>query len=213
MPTVKLKNGNVVTKIVNNEQRISCSCCEPECCTYPASLLNDTYTSDDLPDALTVNWAGHLVGNIVKSGSSYASASVTLSVIGGLWTLTDTSPLTAAVRTVGNCLIQGDGGLTPDGDLIEDQFSACYEATWSNDQYDNGPGSALIIRNNLCYWESIDSVSYLLLGPYTPFGAVGIWEFGNDIRGAVTKSGESPEGTWDDVGAYVDLQITAVSCP
>ena len=40
----------VLTKVVNGQRRVSCSCCEVGCCMYPASLLGEAYADDDLPD-------------------------------------------------------------------------------------------------------------------------------------------------------------------
>lgn len=215
MPTIRLQNGKVLTKVIDGERRVTCSCCFlPGCCAYPATQLGGSYTADDMLDVLRVNWIGHYVGSVSKSGSSYSGGSVTLAVVNGAWTLTDSSTTPATVRTVGNCLLQG-GSFLPYDTVIEDQFSDCYEVSWTDDTDGNGPGTATVIRQDVCYWESLDQQWYLLFGPYEPFGAVNLWEIGNTTEGATLKetSTASPEGVYGDMGYYLGTSVAATTCP
>jgi hypothetical protein len=60
MATVKTKltDGElrIITKVVNGQRRVSCSCCPSEegCCMYPADQLGVGYTANDLPDQIEV---------------------------------------------------------------------------------------------------------------------------------------------------------------
>jgi hypothetical protein len=43
----------IITKVVNGQRRVSCSCCETECCMYPAAAFNNgDITIEDLPDEI-----------------------------------------------------------------------------------------------------------------------------------------------------------------
>jgi hypothetical protein len=142
----------IITKVVNGQRRVSCSCCEsePSCCMYPADELGNLYVEDDLPDAVTVNWAGRFTGSMSKSGSGYESGTVSLQVIDHKWTLKDTSTDPESVRVVGRCLIQGDGNLTQGDDLVEDRFEDTY--TMSPPSLNGTP----LVRRELCLWDDGD---------------------------------------------------------
>lgn len=114
---------------------------------YPADELGNLYVEDDLPDAVTVNWAGRFTGSMSKSGSGYESGTVSLQVINDKWTLKDTSTDPESVRVVGRCLITGDGNLAQGDDLVEDQFEDTYTLT-------SIYGSVEVSRVSLCRWES-----------------------------------------------------------
>jgi hypothetical protein len=171
MPTVKLQNGKVILKNGN----VSCTCCdtEPDCCMYPADGLGDTYEAADLPDELNIKWQEMVddeltdifVGSISKSGSGYVSGTVSLTIIDGKWTLTDTSTDPETVRVVGNCLIRGDGNLTPGNDTVEDQFADEYNIKfWSGDIIGTQFGDEYTVtRISLCLWGFSDgSISIFL---------------------------------------------------
>jgi hypothetical protein len=110
-------------------------CCvgEPDCCMYPATGLGDTYEAADLPDDVTINWPDHHEGSAEKDGSEYTAEDnedviLKRNEAGTAWILEDsTDPENVVTRTVGNCLIRGDGNLEPGDDLVEDQFAVCYE--------------------------------------------------------------------------------------
>jgi hypothetical protein len=165
MPTVKTKltNGErrIITKVVNGERRVSCSCCAG-CCMYPADELGSNYGADDLPDAVTVNWAGRFTGSMSKSGSGYASGGATLQVVNGIWRLSDSN----GTRNVGQCLIRGDGNLTQGDDLVEDQFSDTYTVELDYENIGNAEAfvqeNVVVTRVSLCRWEGLDSCGNLV---------------------------------------------------
>ena len=70
MPTVKLHSSG---KVILKDGKVSCTCCEPEpdCCMYPADGLGDSYTEDDLPDAveLTYDFAEGTI--MTRDGAQY----------------------------------------------------------------------------------------------------------------------------------------------
>jgi len=134
--------------------------CDPTCCMYPADELGGTYQTSDLPDAVTINWTNRFTGSISRAGSTYSSGSIILSIIDNKWTLRDTSDSENIItRTVGRCLIQGDGNLTPGDDAVEDQFADCYEISF---RFFGGPNDdppapierVTVLRRSLCVWAT-----------------------------------------------------------
>jgi hypothetical protein len=113
---------------------------------YPADLLGSTYSANDLPDAVTVNWTDRFTGSMSKSGSGYAGGGATLQIVNGIWRLSDSD----GNRRVGRCLIRGDGNLTQGDDLVEDQFADCYKLSFTF----FGPTDVIVLRNRLCAWET-----------------------------------------------------------
>lgn len=121
---------------------------------YPASGLGTGYTEDDLPEtvSLTYDFAVSLI--LTKSGSIFGPESVgsyeyrithdpagwqiEVQDSGGGWTILDSGI---------ECLITGDGNLTPGDDTVEDQFEASYTVTWSINSE-----SATVSRISLCEW-------------------------------------------------------------
>lgn len=121
---------------------------------YPASGLGDSYTADDLPDAVTIKWPGHFEGSASKSGSGFTGGTVTLAVNAGgtAWELTDSAD--SSTRTVGDCLICGDGNFTPGDDLVEDQFEPTYNVAFAL-FYDYCYGECTVERTGMCTWDGI----------------------------------------------------------
>jgi hypothetical protein len=70
MATIKLQpSGAVVIK----DGKVSCECCDTECCLYPAKALEEgLYTVDDLPDAILVTNFNFSLDNTIftKTGNS-----------------------------------------------------------------------------------------------------------------------------------------------
>ena len=157
----------VITKTVGGEVLVSCSCCSdtPECCILPASQ-NWEYQEEDSfavhfsewPEQLRVNWTGHLVGNIDKSATlfQYQTGDIRIRRNDDFssWILEDlTDPENIVTRTIGSCLIRGDGGITPGDDLVED--------LWADQYITNSVGSfyppyntytVTFTRVSLCEW-------------------------------------------------------------
>lgn len=189
MPTIK-KTGigselRIITKVVNAERRVSCSCCEVvECCMYPADELGGGYLEADLPDALQVNWAGQSTGEVGKSGSEYISGNVTLkrNEAGTLWILEDSSTDPKTTRFVGRCLIRGDGNLTQGNDLVEDNFADIYNVYIP---YDGGVDIE-VTRTSLCQWYGTAVIGGLTYGATLYY---------ND--GAGDQAEATPAHTWN----------------
>jgi hypothetical protein len=205
MATIKLQpSGAVVIK----DGKVSCACCETECCPYPADLLGVTYQAEDLPDEVNII---AFAGIYPRTGSGYGDGLLT--VVNGLWTLT----FDGYSYSYSECLLAG--GVWPqDGSelagldvLVEDTFSNCYEVTWSDDGNGNGPGSVILYRVSLCDWDSEDGWN-LSLGVDLPFGANGIFALQSQSSGEFYKTSSSPTGVWvqDD---FYDLEINAIACP
>jgi hypothetical protein len=201
MPTVKLQNG----KVVMNNGKVSCACCETECCPYPADLLGVTYQAEDLPDEIEMAGVG---GILPRTGSGYGDGAIT--VVDGLWTF-DIEALQVdegiPPYSYSRCLFAG--GTIPDTPIlffVHDTFSDFYEVTWSDDVNGNGPGSVILYRVSLCDWDSEDGWN-LSLGVDLPFGANGIFALQSQSSGEFYKTSSSPTGVWvqDD---FYDLEIT-----
>jgi|LakMenE18May11ns_1017448.scaffolds.fasta_scaffold9519747_1 hypothetical protein len=169
-------NLRVLTKTVDGEQRVSCSCCEAGCCMYSAQgLVNGDYTLDDLPEKIVANsdrGDGSFELTLNKSSSSldaffYFSDSQTDLVLVSLSTepepiwdvgfqIYDAS-LDPPIRSYGftsKCLIKGDGNLTQEDDLVEDQFADEYNVEITGK--DNFSLNATVTRNELCVWQYSD---------------------------------------------------------
>lgn len=131
---------------------------------YPASGVS---TGDillaDLPDEILVN-AGGFSGSMDKSteGVAYVSDPWFIEINENQWTLYSEAGVVAAV--IGNCLITGDGSLTPGDDTVEDGFAAEYDVTSLG-------ATVRVTRESLCVWSGADECGnlwYLFygLGPY-----------------------------------------------
>jgi hypothetical protein len=197
---------------------------------YPADKLGDTYDAADLPDAVTINWPDHLDGNADKVGSGYegAGGDVTLTIIDGKWTLTDTSTDPETVRVVGNCLIRGDGNLEPGDDLVEDQFADCYEVSNPGNGNDVAAGTVQVLRVSLCRWESanfndepgsLDLRGSLTYYPDNPLegGPSPVWQASSDSGQASSPAGgqKSSPNLSSPVGTYTDdffPNVTVTEC-
>ena len=156
MATVKLSSGGA---IILKNGKVSCACCAAgACCMYPADRLEVSYTEYDLLEtvSLTYDFAVGLV--LTKNGSTYGPESVgsyeyrithdpagwqiEVKESGGGWTILDSGI---------ECLITGDGNLTPGDDSVEDQFAATYTANVDPtfaDAY-----TETITRISLCVWQ------------------------------------------------------------
>jgi hypothetical protein len=147
MPAIKLKNGSVILK----DGKVSCTCCESDCCMYPADGLGDTFEAADLPATLYGKWGDRADGTFTKSGSTFTRGTVTIRVNSGgtAWEFYDSED--DATSTIGNCLIRGDGGLTPENDAVEDQFADCYIINYGSIQFVN---TGNLDRIGQCSWTT-----------------------------------------------------------
>jgi hypothetical protein len=154
--TVKTQGGKVITK----GGKVSCECCgppeppepEPSCCMYPADQLGILYTG--LPETVFAKWENRVNGTMTKSGDTFVSGTVTIArnSSGTAWEFRDSSD--NARSTIGNCLIRGDGGFTPENDRVEDQFKDEYRLIAFN-QSDQKTFSVIVTRVSQCVWRQL----------------------------------------------------------
>jgi hypothetical protein len=183
----------VIIKAYIDQVRVSCECCEPDCCILPADY-DWEYQEEDYfaihfsgwPEQLRVNWTGHLVGNIDKSATlfQYQTGNIRIrrnddfsSYYSRAWILEDlTDPANIVTRTIGRCLIRGDGGITPGDNLVED--------LWADQYITNPVGSfyppyntytVTFTRVSLCEWVATsgyppecDPWTLSFIGPLNP---------------------------------------------
>ena len=149
-----------LSAVFRNGQSIGCCCGGGgvDCCMYSATELESgDMGASDLPVAITLLG----VGSLPRSGTGYGDTT------GGVIFETDVWAIYRAdVRTTRNCLIQGDGNLTPGDDLVEDQFSATYSVTIFHWYF--GTLAYTVTRTSLCNWEfgDPDDVVYVSLAYY-----------------------------------------------
>jgi hypothetical protein len=139
--------------------------CDPTCCMYPANRLGDTFGAGDLPSTLYGKWGSRADGTFTKSGSTFTNGTVTIrrNTGGTAWEFYDSTD--DATLTIGNCLIRGDGNLTPGDDTVEDQFADEYNIEfWSGDIIGTQFGDEYTVtRISLCLWGFSDgSISIFL---------------------------------------------------
>jgi hypothetical protein len=229
MPTVKIQNGKVILK----DGKVSCTCCEG-CCMYPAEGLGVTYDLDDLPDAITAfgsdlqkrtsgfpgsEFANVIVGYLKEGAPEYGDyAIVRNSEVLDNWQVwsfdNDEWDRGAGFGGVGNCLIQGDGNLTPGNDIVEDQFADCYEVTWDDD----GTRSAIVQRASLCVWEGIDfrdqPVVLFYSDTLTKWGVEVVRGAGNDEFNPDNRTKDSDQSAPDaGDGEYGGFIVEEIECP
>jgi hypothetical protein len=133
MPAIKLTSAG---KVILKNGKASCSCCpSPSCCILPADAGWEEIEEDpfsvhfsEWPEQLRVNWAGHFVGIIDKSLTLFEYQTGDIRIRRNddesEWILEDlTDPENIVTRTIGRCLIRGDGGITPGDNLVEDLWA------------------------------------------------------------------------------------------
>lgn len=156
--TVKTQGGKVILKY----GKVSCSCCEPECCLYAADQFGVDYTADDLPDAVDlVDPVGIEFINATRSGTTYEALDgngnpMALEHTDSGWRLAyinypDLGDPTPYENTV-DCLI----GDYDDGQyLVQDQFSDQLLVEFEGE-------AESVTRRELCAWDAEDGVCDLI---------------------------------------------------
>ena len=158
----------VITKLVDEERKVSCACCTPTvCCMYPAAELGVSYTEDDLPDTIDVLVNISTTADqrflMSRNGSEYGPVETTFT-IGGTTITYDTYVIVEAfgaqlewfllfirqgtneerLNAIHPCLFDPppeDIGFN----IIEDTFEDTYEVT--------GPVSGTVTRQSRCVWS------------------------------------------------------------
>jgi hypothetical protein len=166
MPTIKtqLVDGDrrIITKVVNGQRRVSCSCCEDvECCMYPAEAVESgLITFEDLPDEiLTVNgFSLPKVGPLDASGLvpfpylvyyGQLGEGVGIATGEGLWSnQTDFSGGFGSTVDLA-CLFDGRFPKPESSDWYVDNFADIYN-------FDTGEGTTgTVTRELLCVWRGL----------------------------------------------------------
>jgi len=193
MATVKTQSGNVILK----NGKVSCECCDVECCMYPSSrLANGFYTNSDLPNAVTINDISYN-----RVNESYGNTTNGVILEGEVW-----AKYQSGTRSIRSCLIQGG---------VQDQFKDEYIATVRDFDGSVVP-SAIIYRESLGIWRGTQSCGKRIELVY--FGCVqggippGIntnplwalsWDFCNPPPDSQTGTTQFKSGSQGDpVGSY-----------
>jgi hypothetical protein len=153
MATIKLQpSGAVVLK----DGKVSCTCCDTECCLYPASQLGVGYVAEDLPNGVTLNFDGNLFP-VVRSGSIYFDiegySTYILDRDGSTWRVTVTTiipnepPDVVTLHSVGQCLI---GNYSYD---IMPEFLISVLSQYAQFYTVSGPISGIVERESDCVWR------------------------------------------------------------
>jgi hypothetical protein len=148
----------IITKVVNGERRVSCSCCPSEegCCMYPADQLGVGYTAEDLPDEIMyiINVQGEQRLAWPKVGDKYVRQfcddeecyEAEIRVEGGQWLFGFDNNVPPAYWFGSNCLFQ-EG----DEQGFKDNFADTYTVTTNQ-------ATGVVTRRSLCSWTGIDSL-------------------------------------------------------
>ena len=190
----------VLTKTVDGEVRVSCSCCDTACCMYPAQLLNEeVLTWEDLPEQIEVLTTGSPTITMQRLEPPIEDSGVIVYY-----------EETGNGYSVGeNYLYRGDGedGYTvflggglfspsclftdPEDFRIQDLFADTYEVT--------GPVNGIVTRQSLCVWTGTGlTLTYRSqVFPNTPpyIANVGKWSLNGEIKSGFQ---DSPVGTYGD---------------
>jgi hypothetical protein len=147
----------IITKVVNGQRRVSCSCCPSEgCCMYPASQLGVGYGQDDLPNEIEnfIDVFGNR-GIWTKSGMKYladftdddqtyaAEITVDTDSLGNKgWVFRGEGE--AIVNILGECLFFSSELAATD--LFADTYTVTVGST-----------TGTVTRESLCVWRGLTS--------------------------------------------------------
>ena len=134
-----------LSAVLRNGESIGCCC--GGCCMYSAAgLSGGDFTTADLPVAINVISAA-FTGEMTQDeeGQSYSSANNAFTMLLDLvqWVLVKNDDQTQSLRR--DCLITGDGNLTPGDDLVEDRLNPTYSIT--------GTLTGTVTRVSTCNWS------------------------------------------------------------
>jgi hypothetical protein len=167
-----------VTKLVEGERLVSCTCCTEGCCPYPAEQLGIGYLEEDLPDTITFdpNFSadiGAALQTATRSGEIYTTPTYTYTILGN--TFTKTSSVGRGLEGDPGVDVWGvlQDGLDPsnpnrclfrvgDSDSLDSvEWRDDYLDTYTVNTYDDFVGgspvsSFVITRTALCLWTGFD---------------------------------------------------------
>lgn len=161
-------NRRIITKLIDGQRRVSCSCCEEAmCCPYPADQLGVGYTEDDLPDTIDVLVNISTTADqrflMSRNGSEYGPVETTFTI--GATTITyDTYVIVEtfvaqlqwfllsirqgtgeeSLEAISPCLFDEFSSSEDIPNIIEDVFEDTYTVS--------GPASGTVTRQSRCVW-------------------------------------------------------------
>jgi hypothetical protein len=153
----------IITKVVNGQRRVSCSCCdEAECCMYPAEELGVGFAEEDLPDELQFNVTlGGVSYQLVaqKNASPYGlywwpigNTSYVLRFEDGAYQLETQETINIEDGFTGlgsqRCLVDDPSVANP---ILQDTFADTYTVTTNQ-------ATGVVTRQSLCIWTGVDNL-------------------------------------------------------
>jgi len=217
MATIRRAGNRIITKVVNGQRRVSCSCCETgECCPYPAQgLIDGLYTEQDLPDQILVYVDDELnYGPADRVGQEF------------VWTFViEGVPIPAKIKINPDVIFDAgaawalelDGQFTFGPEVCTCLFGVCFPEYGAEDTFADtytverrtetltGPPDATftITRESLCRWCGFDPLleSTICLEYNAPtFAGQGHWSIGG-FGEAPPRNNSSPAGNYADGGS------------
>jgi hypothetical protein len=207
----------VFTKVVEDERRVSCSCCATDCCMYAASAFNSgQITIDDLPDTILAGGVEPLNKNDPPISDPLPDGTPFLVYYGlsgeGVGILNSNSQWTNR-QDFGT-------GISNECLVLDEQFA------WYTDNFEDTYTVATyetfqITRTGLCTWFGLDSngcETFLEYSTDFPYKWVLSWsnafDPGQELCAAARVAGpkegfqNSPVGTYTDPLAFVSATIS-----
>jgi hypothetical protein len=158
----------IITKVVNGQRRVSCSCCPSEegCCMYPAAAVESGLIAlEDLPNEIFSDNFGNPVSYFKVESPIDASGFVGVPYLvyygtlgdgvgietgSGLWSGQVDFDIAIFRACLISYILDLDNGLVPDPDWYVDAFSDTYS-------FETASGITLgtIARDSLCFWSGL----------------------------------------------------------
>jgi hypothetical protein len=221
----------VLTKTVDGEVRVSCSCCEEvECCMYPAESYGVGYNFEDLPDSVvwTNSESGELVYQKLDEPTYGSNADGVILYKSGaaeidsgdeniLYILENFSWVRWTGGSVGGpgiCLINSFDGDNIGSDAFEDTFADTYTVEIL---FGDSAGTYTVTRRTACVWsefaEGEDFGGVRIIGGSLPDGTMS-WSagaFGGGQADQGFKLGDlnTPVGDYGETGTSETLIIVS----
>ena len=211
MATVKREGDRIITKVVNGQRRVSCSCCAPppgDCCPYDSRGFQSKFFMEDLPQTLFEKGTNR---QFEKQNITDAEAALEVNIYlpvdqeeGAIYWINETTGwANLGAGGLGFCLLVED----PQFQAFTDDFSDNYEVEIL---FGDSAGTYTVTRRSLCVWSEFfedDEVGGVkLVAGSLPDGTM-IWLV-EDSGGDSAKSGtlDSPLG---DYGIPTTLAIVS----
>jgi hypothetical protein len=219
MATIKRAGNRIITKVVNGQRRVSCSCCpsDVECCMYPAQGFYDgLYTEQDLPDeiylppfdlsAVDQSYVGEV---IQRNGTIYGPAQHPTNQRIEFVEDSFGRPIWAwytgdFVIFDEDCLVSEIPGFQGAQRETMDLFADTYTVERRTETLTGPPDATFTItRESLCRWCGFDPLleSTICLEYNAPtFAGQGHWSIGG-FGEAPPRNNSSPAGNYADGGS------------